>query len=580
MTPPMTLWHTLRIYLLPVIFVNRSSLFSEAVPLQRQDDCTTDESVTDGIGSSRIGESCVPKLHWILRGDEGRTFLKPFLENLHEVGSFLFRDSADSEVIDQKDGTRGQLVQVFQVLTTPTAVANFLEESFITDLHAGITELARFQSYGLGHIRLSCSSGAKKQHILMALNPFGRAKRIEIAFPEASFRLVLDVFQAGAFRFEIGSADEPRELSVFPCMVFFLDQKAQKLLAGELLMLPFSDSLLHGFGHMGEAQSAHLRQGLFDMHKAFQSGFDFEIVATANILVLNRWRGKKGDLSGLLGKWFSIETGFQNGEQIPTPAEPEVKGAGGRGLHTLLSKSTGKIEKSQCSPIALFGMPFIEQYRFDKCCHLGSHLGGSLPEFFGAEAMIEPVIFRHMISHGRVAEVCRSQRVTGNPFARSIELNGLPIAVDFDGLANQDIGHAVIVLTELDMIVGMNLNVEFDFLQREVFRRKGLGEGLVKILESLFARYFEKLHGFVIEQDHQSRDGLLHFDEGKEHPIAETSQDKPLEMENVGFHHGFIPRFANASRKDGCVIIQTFMDPASCFLDLAIRLVPAFPESS
>jgi len=117
-----------------VILVNGLFLSSQALTFQIQDDSASHEPVAYGVGYCRIGDARVPELDGVLRSDQRRGFLDPFLQDIHEVGAFLHRDGAYAEVVQDKDLAGRQAVEILEVLTCTPCVTHLLQQTLIADL--------------------------------------------------------------------------------------------------------------------------------------------------------------------------------------------------------------------------------------------------------------------------------------------------------------------------------------------------------------------------------------------------------------------------------------------------------------
>jgi hypothetical protein len=162
---------------------------------------------------------------------------------------------------------------------------------------------------------------------------------------------------------------------------------------------------------------------------------------------------------------------------------------------------------------------------------------------------------RHMLGCCRVPVVHARSRMARNPKALVEDLDRSVGEPRIDGLAQQPKRHRVVMITDLDVIVGRNpAALPFSILvglDREPLQRRS-----IDAIEQLTPALAECPHYLRADRRHTLSDRRVEFVEREEAPLSQLRQHEPFDNLDGHFHLGLVARFAHpGGQHDKAVVV-------------------------
>ncbi len=125
-------------------------------------------------------------------------------------------------------------------------------------------------------------------------------------------------------------------------------------------------------------------------------------------------------------------------------------------FQTLLRIMFLEIQNPQTRPITLFGMSAAVDDGLNESSRMGTGLVRTADESVGAPFRIFAMGRRHMLFEGGVPMGQIASDMAGHALSLSQDLDGVSGKPDVELLPSQFIGHAVVVIVDIDMIIDVD----------------------------------------------------------------------------------------------------------------------------
>src|SRR5580692_4025120 len=216
--------------------------------------------------------------------------------------------------------------------------------------------------------------------------------------------------------------------------------------------------------------------------------------------------------------WFgegAIEPVLQNLLDRAVGGGADIVAAPGRGLDALRSIALHEAEDAKARAEALLGMRLCLHDRLEQRDRGGADLLGLAQHPCRRPFRITPMARRHVLRDRRVLVRDARAHVARNPLALVEDLDGSVREARLHGLAQQPERHRVVMVIDLDMIVGRNgaalpLGI-LVALARKPFQRRPVETG-----KEIVAALFQMLHHLRVDLRYAVANGVVQLDQGKE----------------------------------------------------------------
>ncbi len=166
-----------------------------------------------------------------------------------------------------------------------------------------------------------------------------------------------------------------------------------------------------------------------------------------------------------------------------------------------------------------------------------------------------PVRAGHVLREGRGLATSGQPTVGGHSFGFEVDLDDRRAEARLEQFTDQLVGHAVVVLGDLDVVVDRD-PARLPLGQLVALRRQGLQGRPIELLVELAAAGAEALHRPAVELTQLLPDRLVELDEAEKRLIAQGGQDPALGHQDGGLHLRLVAGLAHPGRDDHRPVVR------------------------
>jgi hypothetical protein len=149
----------------------------------------------------------------------------------------------------------------------------------------------------------------------------------------------------------------------------------------------------------------------------------------------------------------AIEAGLQDRVDRGVGARADLERALAGGLEPFGRMGAGQPQDAEAGAEALLGMGALAQDRGDQRLGAGADRRGLAPDLLRGPVGVAPMARRHVVAQGGVAAVRRAAQMGGDALAVVEDLDRLLGRARPDLLAQEPVGHRVVMPVDLDVVV-------------------------------------------------------------------------------------------------------------------------------
>lgn len=222
------------------------------------------DAIEYSIRDRWVTDLFVPVPRGQLAGQDGGAVVRPILQDLEEIVSFLFRHGCEGPVIDDEQVHPYELGEHPRIRSIRPRQEHLLEEPGGSPVEYPVSPATSLLGQGTGDIGFSRAGRSGEHDVVVIVDPRTSGQPAHQGLIELSPRGVVDVLETGLALLEPGLSEQACSPAVLPRQKLGIDEQAEPLFEGELgdigLLLLFEQLR----GHGRESHGPEFLQGRFD----------------------------------------------------------------------------------------------------------------------------------------------------------------------------------------------------------------------------------------------------------------------------------------------------------------------------
>lgn len=206
------------------------------------------QAVEDGIGDGGVVNDLVPLVDRELAGHERGALSVPIVEDLEQVAVLFARDGGHSEVVDHDESGASHLFEQLHQAAIGLGVLQFAEELRCVIIADTVSIPAGLMSQGASEVGFAGTGRTSDEAVVMALDPLGTTKLIDLCSFEAPRMAIVDILQCGR-HFQLGMMKPGGQCPVIPPKALSFDEQGQTLFKVQLGDVGLSALFLQRLSH-------------------------------------------------------------------------------------------------------------------------------------------------------------------------------------------------------------------------------------------------------------------------------------------------------------------------------------------
>ncbi len=271
---------------------------------------------------------------------------------------------------------------------------------------------------------------------------------------------------------------------------------------------------------------------------------------------------------GALGRGAPIEVVVEDGFDRTVGPGADVEGTLGGRLQTRGSVGPREPDDAQTCAKALLGMWARFEDQFAQRGRRWPNPRGVFADAIDRPTGVTAMAGRHVLGRRRVLVIAAGAPVGGDPFALEKHLDGSHRHSRFDISADEAIGHAVIMVIDLDVIVDADAAF-LPFRELVGLSRQGFQRRTIDLFQQLSACHAEPTdRSNLVEMRHEIGDRRVDFDQAVKDAVAQPPQQPSLDDQHRLFDFRFVARALRPGWQNGGPKMRRHL--GICSIDLRI----------